>query len=334
MGEKMPEQTKGTEQDYVHEDPVVDAALDWFGRLRESGTDPALLAEFGHWLDQNPRHESEFRHLEGMWGSTAFLKAVKTLPPTLPAELSAGSGGGMGRWTRRIAAAAAIAALGIGAWQSPKLMLQWRADYLTVAGGQSTVTLPDGSTMILNTDSGVAIDFDDGRRDVVLLQGEAWFDVQHDPAHPFRVSGGFGQAVVKGTTFAVQRQADRDEIILEGGRVDVTCFCEGAERVELQPGEAVAVTQAGPLAASAVNADRLLAWREGRIAFEDVRLGDVVDELARYYGGSILVSSDRISRLVVSGNYRLDNIEGAIRTVADAAGVKMTRIPGGIIILR
>lgn len=332
MGKNVQEQTKGTDADFVHDDPVVDAALEWFGRLREAKGDPALLAEFRRWHDQDPLHQSAFRDLEKIWGSSAFLKAVKTLPPPHSAEPALASRRAMGRW--HIAAAAAIAALAVGLWHYPKLMLQWQADYLTLAGEQSTVTLPDGSTMILNTDTGVAIDFDDGRRNIVLLRGEAWFDVQHDPTHPFRVSGGFGRAEVKGTTFAVRRQRDRDEVILESGRVDVICLCDGVERSKLQPGEGVAVTAKGPSAASSVNPERLLAWREGRIVFEDMRLGDVVDELARYYGGRILVSSDRINRLVVTGSYRLDNIDGAIRTLADAAGVKMTRFPGGFIILR
>lgn len=334
MGENVDKQTDGPDRDYVHDDPVVDAALDWFGRLREAPGDAALQAAFRHWLAQDPRHEHEFRALETAWGSTAFLKAVKALPPSLPAELATEARRGAGRWSRRIAAAAAIAALAVGIWQYPGLMLRWRADYLTAAGDQSTVTLPDGSTMILNTDTGVAIDFQDGRRDIVLLQGEAWFDVRHDPAHPFRVTGGFGQAVVKGTSFAVRRQADRDEIVLERGRVDVTCLCQQEDRVELRPGQAVAVTDTGPLAAAAVDSGRRLSWRDGRIAFEEVRLGDVVDELARYYHGRIFVSGDRIGRLVVTGHYRLDNIEGAIRTLADAAGVTMIRVPGGLIILR
>lgn len=336
MGEKVHERTEGTEKDYVHEDPAVDAALDWFGRLREAEEDPAVLAEFRRWLDQDPRHESEFRDLEAIWGSTAFLRAVKSLPPSHSDDPAPAFRRSTHRWSPRVAAAAvaAVAVLAICAWQSPKLMLRWRADYMTVAGDRSTVMLPDGSTMILNTDTGVDVDFQDGRRDIVLLQGEAWFDVQHDPAHPFRVSGGFGQAVVKSTTFAVRRRPDRDEIVLETGRVDVSCLCDSAEQIRLQPGEAVTVTDAGPLAALPANPDRLLAWREGRIVFEDVRLGDVADELARYYGGSILVVSDRIGDLVVTGHYRLDNIEGAIRTLADAAGVKITRLPGGLIILR
>lgn len=60
----------------------------------------------------------------------------------------------------------------------------------------------------------------------------------------------------------------------------------------------------------------------------------MLNELRRYYKPPVIVADNRVSRLIVTGNYRLDNIEGAIRTLADAAGVTMDRLPGGLIILR
>ncbi len=77
------------------------------------------------------------------------------------------------------------------------------------------------------------------------------------------------------------------------------------------------------------DASEALAWREGRIAFDNAKLGTVLGELQRYYSGRIVVLDSRVNRMLVTGNYRLDNVEGAIRTLADAAGVGMTRIPGG-----
>ncbi|NHF74643.1 FecR family protein [Paracoccus sp. 12-3] len=322
------------ETDYVHDDPVVDAALDWFVRLRDAEEDPQILAGFRVWLAQDPRHETEFRALEIMWGSNEFPKAVQTLPNELPDIIAGYSTYRPTKWVKRLASAAAVVLVTVGLWQYPKLMLEWRADYFTATGEQSTIQLPDGSTMILNTDTAIAVDFENGRRDIALLQGEAWFDVQHDPEHPFRVSGGYGRAVVKGTSFSVRREDDRDEVVLERGWVDVTCLCDNPDQVELHPGEGAEVTEEGPQAASLVNPEQALAWREGRIMFEEAQLGHIVDELSRYYGGRILVSRDSISRLLVTGNYRLDDIEAAIRTLADAAGVTMTRVPGGLIILR
>ncbi len=320
--------------DYSHDDPVVDAALTWFGRLREPRDDEALMAQFRQWLAGDPRHEAEFRRIEAIWGSTALLKAAQSLPAAGTGEPAARPHRVDGGLWRIAAALATVAVLATGIWHAPRLMENWRADYLTATGERTTVDLPDGSVMVLNTDSAVTLDFAGGRRDIAILRGEAWFDVRHDPAHPFRVSGGFGRAVVRGTAFSVRRHDDRDEVVLERGSVDVACLCTGARQVELHPGEAVAILRDGPEAPAPVSTGKALAWREGRIVFGDVRLDQVAAELSRYYDGRILVAGDRIGRLVVTGNYRLDGVEDAIRTLADAAGVKMTRLPGGLIILR
>lgn len=322
---------------YSHDDPVVDAALEWFTRLLNVEPDAVTRQKFEAWLKEHPRHEQEFRALEAMWGSKPFLSAVTALDtPHLDRYLSEKSAHKKSsRWFAGVsAAAAAVALVALGAWQLPDILLKWQADYVTATGGQSTVTLPDGSTMVLNTASAVTIDFEGGRRSVRLLQGEAFFDVLHDPEHPFRVAGGYGEVEVKGTAFSVRTDEEKTEVVLERGLVEVTCLCDRGGQAELHPGQSVTVTPQALSSVRDIDARRKLAWRDGRISFEDVPLANVLAELRRYYGGNILVADGRVNRLVVTGNYRLDNIEGAIRTLADAAGVSMTRIPGGIIILR
>jgi len=324
-----------TGEGYVHDDPIADAALEWFARLRNAEPDARTMRDFQAWLDHNTRHAEEFHALEAMWGSSAFAKAVASLPMAESAAKQTAASRRQGlRWLPRLAAAAAVVLAVLGAWQYPKLMLAWQADYITATGDQSTIHLPDGSTMILNTASAVAFDFQNGQRTVRLLKGEAFFDVQHDASHPFRVTGHFGEVEVTGTAFSVRADADSDDVVLERGHVEVTCLCNAAEQVRLEPDEAVTATATSLSAVRKTDPSRALAWRDGRVIFDDQPLGTVLNELRRYYGGTIIVADSRISRLIVTGNYRLDSIEGAIRTLADAAGVGMTRIPGGIIILR
>ncbi|WP_313196034.1 FecR family protein [Shinella zoogloeoides] len=315
------------------DDPVADEALDWFVRMRDGKPDREALEAFHAWRCQSPQHAEEFRSLEALWGSPSFVLAVETLGPARNRHRQPTRRNSLRR-IGQIAAIAATLLVAAGIWQYPALMLAWQADYRTATGARSTIPLPDGSTMILNTATAVALDFEDGRRSVHLLQGEAFFDVRHDPARPFRVTGHFGEVEVKGTAFSVRTEEDADDIVLERGRVEVTCLCNAADRADLDPGEAVTATATSLSQVRTIDAGTALAWREGRISFEGQPLGHVLDELGRYYGGRIVALDSRVSRLTISGNYRLDDIEGAIRTLADAAGVGMTRIPGGIIILR
>jgi transmembrane sensor len=324
---------RADQQQPAHDDRVVDEALDWFARLRNAAPDRETQADFDAWLARSPRHAEEFRAIEAIWGSAAFGKAVAGLgTPTRPTRTVAAPRR-RPRWTGGLTAAAVLL-VALGLWQYPAIMLRWQADYLTAVGQQFTVTLPDGSTMMLDTTSAAAIDFEDGRRNVRLLDGQAFFDVQSDPARPFRVTGRFGAVEVTGTAFSVRSDAGQDRAVLERGRVEVSRLSGGTERVALEPGQMAVATAAALSTAMPVDATEALAWREGRVIFDDQPLARVLDELRRYHGGPVIVANAELGRVHVTGNYRLDDIEGAIRTLADAAGASMTRLPGGIIILR
>lgn len=315
-------------------DPIVDEALEWFARLRNTTPDSQTQSEFERWLAQSPRHAQEYRDLETMWGSALFAKAAEGLPVAKHLPRGICRRGPSAQWAIRIVAAAAIVLIAVGAWQYPAIMLRWQADYMTATGGRSTIRLPDGSTMMLDTASAVSIDFQGGRREVNVLEGEVFFDVKHDPAHPFRVAGKFVETEDRGTAFAVRADADHDRVILEQGRVNVRLIADEGDQVDLEPGQMV-VGDVGRLSAvTSTDASTSLAWREGRIIFKDQPFAHVLRELRRYYPGTVFVADSRVGNLIVTGNYRLDDVAGAIRSLADAAGVTMNRLPGGIIILR
>ncbi|WP_319797328.1 FecR family protein [Nitrobacter sp.] len=323
---------------FAYPDPVVDEALEWLIRRQNAPLEQAEQQQFQEWLLRSPRHSEEFRYLEAMWGSPELRKAAKGLPAATRGlmdrrRLLPSAHHPRARSLRGVAAAA-ILMIAIGAWQYPALMLRWRADYITATGGREQVSLPDGSMMLLNTASAVSIDFTNGQRRVTILEGEAFFDVRPDPAHPFRVAGHFGETEVKGTAFAVRTESDQDTVVLERGRVEVSRLSDSGDHVELDPGEMVTATANALSAVARRDPLEILAWRDGRIIFENQRLSRVLDELRRYYDGTVIVADRRVGDFVVTGNYRLDDVPGAIRTLADAAGATMTRLPGGIILLR
>ncbi|MCV3208010.1 FecR domain-containing protein [Mesorhizobium sp. YC-39] len=230
--------------------------------------------------------------------------------------------------------AAALAVVAIGAVQLPGLMLRWQADYMTAAGDFRQISLPDGSVMMLNTASAAAVDFDNGRRGVRLLEGEAFFKVVPDPAHPFLVSAAFSHVQVTGTAFAVRTGSQIDTVTLERGHVEVSRLNDAADMASLDPGEMVEVTSDALSPVRTVDAQSALAWVGGRIVFRNDLLSAAVRDLARYYPEPIFVLSSRVGNIRVTGNYRLDDPEGAIRNLAEAAGAKVSRLPGGVLILR
>lgn len=321
-----------------HPDAAVDEALDWFMRLQEDET-PETLRVFETWTEGHPDRVKAFDDLVRMQGMASLQRATLADRDRQRGERHPAGRAAAARRPNRArrfgyATIAAVLLATVGWQQLPGLLLQWRSDYLTAAGERETIVLPDGSSVLLNTASAIAVDFDRGARRVTLLEGEAYFDVKHDAQHPFIVAGHFSDVEVKGTAFGVLAQEARDTVVLERGRVDVTRRSENGERATLEPGQMVIATGEGLSAVTNTDTIQSLAWREGRIVFYDRAFGAALSDLQRYYDGRVLVMTSRFSDRLVSGNYRVDDPEAAIRTLAASAGATVTRLPGGVLILR
>lgn len=222
--------------------------------------------------------------------------------------------------------------LALAIYQAPEMLLRWQADYLTETGEQQEIRLPDGSTMMLNTASAAAIDFENGRRHVRLLRGEAYFDVRHDETHPFTVSGAYSDTHDLGTVFLVRRDNGKDTVILREGLIAVRRLEGEGRNVTLQPGQEIDATEQRLSAVSAANLDQSFAWTDGLLIFRNEKFATALQELERYFSGKVIVAESKLNRVTVSGNYRIDDPEAAIRTLAEAAGANVTRLPGLIIL--
>jgi transmembrane sensor len=325
-------------------DPVHDEALRWFIELQAVESDPAARRAFDAWLVQDRRHAAAFAKVVELWNSAEFgkaltshglaparnedrgqLAALTAERPRAPASRS---------WGRRIAAVAAVLILAIAAAQYSGLLLYFSADYVTATGQQQRVSLPDGSTVLLNSGSAIVLDFGDARRVVRLIEGEAYFDVVPNPDRPFRVTGRFVDVEVTGTAFTVRATGETDNVTLQRGSVSVRPRSAHARAVKLLPRYAVAVGATGTTAVDLVDPSDVFAWLEGRIRFRDRRLGDVLDELRRYHRGIIIVANGRLADIRVSGNYRLEDPALVVASLADAVGATLTRLSDRVLILR
>lgn len=315
------------------DDPFAAEALDWFVRLQASSGDPATSRAFRTWLAGDPRRAAAFEKVTEVWGAPEFLQATKNVAEAtgFVAPRKKSRRRSLAKKATAVATAVVVA---FGLAKAPDLALRLRADYVTTAGEQRVVTLPDGSRVTLNTESAIALDFVKGQRDVRILQGEAYFDVRSGLPVPFRVAGHFGDVEVRGTAFSVKLDDREDNVVLSRGSVDVASRTEPKEHALLSPGEMVSVTATSISPITKIDMERSLAWLEGRIIFDDQLLGDVLNDLRRYYSGRIFVANSAIERVAVSGNYKLDQPLLVIRSLAEAAGATVTTLPGGIIILR
>lgn len=322
---------KTADTDNRHADPVTDAALDWFVRLLDTPTDPATLAAYRAWREGDPRHARAFDRLTEIGGMPELRSATLAHRSTPPAPVRQ-AWRTRRAWLGAMAASALLAV--VGARLYPDLKTRWSADHRTDTGERRELALPDGSRLLLDSDSAVTVAFDGRERRVTLLRGQAWFDVARDTARPFRVAAGFSEVEVTGTAFSVRSDDQEDSVFLERGRVTVRRPDDPGRAMVLAPGDRLTATALGLTMQPRPNPAEILSWRDGRYAFHNEPLAAVVATLRRHHPAPILLLDDRIAAERVSGNYRLDDPLGALAALAGMVGARMTVLPGGIAVLR
>jgi transmembrane sensor len=202
--------------------------------------------------------------------------------------------------------------------------------YETAVGGQRRITLADGSSVILNTNSRLDVDFSGNRRDVHLVRGEAYFEVVHDKTRPFTVYA--NDYVVRdiGTAFDVHlSKTGLVEVGVTRGSVEVAPANGGhvSRGVKswgvLAAGHEIVLGQKDERAEVVPSADmgRKLAWRQGELIYTGQPLGEVLADVSRYSDIKIEVADPALENLPVGGAFRTDQIEAIFAALENNFGI-------------
>jgi transmembrane sensor len=308
--------------------PDADAeAVAWVIRLTSGDASAAECAAFELWRTESPIHEVAFSEARKLWSG---LGDVLPTPVVVANVVSEGHPPALSR--RRmlpnpvVALAASIALLvGIGA----KYMTNWRYDHVTALGQREVVALADGSRVQLSSDSAIDIRFGADARRVRLVRGEAYFDVVHDAQRPFIVDAGDDAVHDIGTAFSVRLEGDGVLVVVERGAVEVT---GDAAPVMLEPNQRVRYGKGRNARVEPANIVEDLAWTSGRLILEDRSLREVVDELNRYFSNSVVLLGGEIGTRRINAVVDLDHIDTWLDALQDSQGVKVTRLPGFVVL--
>jgi ferric-dicitrate binding protein FerR (iron transport regulator) len=224
---------------------------------------------------------------------------------------------------------------------------RWQ-EYATAAGERSRITLPDGTRLTLAPESRLrlAADYGRGPREV-FLNGEAYFAVVHDVAHPFTVHAGHAVATDIGTAFDVRAYAtDGDvRVAVAEGQVGIrsvgtalmppASLPPGSAPIRtLARGDVAVVTDRAVTVMHGVDVVTLVGWQDGRIAFQDVLVRDVVRQLSRWYDLDVRVTdsalaAERITLAVTSDSVAkaLDYLVLITNARVERSGRTVTIVP-------
>ena len=104
------------------------------------------------------------------------------------------------------------------------------------------------------------------------------------------------------------------------------------QRLRLRAGESVRVGPQGFDQPARLDADKELAWVQGRLVFENCPLSQVLAELRRYYPGWIVNNNEHLAKVAVTGNYRLDQPLDVVRSLAHITSARLSEFPALVIL--
>jgi len=242
-------------------------ALNWLVRVNDPDFDQWDAWEA--WLAADARHAEVYWRLAEAEGDA--VEAMKTAPARTMPVIRRGFA-----WPRPAAIAASVGVLALGvAWIGWSALPQTHM-IETAPGEQRTITLADGSTVVLDGATRLAMDRRKPR-EVTLEAGRALFEVEHDEAHPFLVEVGDTTLTDLGTIFDVTRLQDGARVSVSEGSVQVDA---GAARTVLNPGDSAVSTPRG-IERGSIAPEDVDGWREGRLSWNDERLSVVAQDLSR-----------------------------------------------------
>ncbi|WP_129778025.1 FecR family protein [Peristeroidobacter soli] len=321
----MPSNHKDDEFDDLPEpavSPLEEEAIRWLVRLTSGEANAAERAQFERWSNQSPEHRAALRNARQLWASLegVLVEPQEEAPPAAPVAKKAVEAPSRRSSMFRYFALAASLLLGAGvAYQS---LHDWRHDYVTATGRQEQIKLADNSTVTLNTDTAIDVQYSALERRVVLARGEAFFDVAHNPDLPFIVRAGEGEVRVLGTAFSVRKDGDQLLVTVERGRVEVRA---GVDFVVLTPNQQVRFNGAVLREAQAIDSHSQLAWRRGRLIIEDQPLSQVISELDRYHPGMFVVTNDAVGSRRVNAVIDLAHIDDWLAALTDSQPIELHR---------
>ena len=174
-------------------------------------------------------------------------------------------------------------------------------------GGENTVILADGTTVHLNAGSKLTypVRFA-GKRRVVALEGEAYFDVVKDETRPFIVQTHLGEVNINAYTDASVYTT------LVHGKVQFSSSSIGT--IILSPGEQ-AVVSANGSEKRMVDLDEYVGWVDGRYVFNNRPLGEIMQTFERWYDIQVYYETPHLRDITYSGSLKR---YGTINSFLDA----------------
>lgn len=325
-------------------------ACAWVAQVDGGNMSEGDIDALKEWISRSPQHKAAFERMAARFMEMQDpLGALKTpiapkakrrffsLPPLF------GSSGLTAAFATVVLGLFIAAAVFHQRLEPPKDSVYFNtASYQSSLGEQKTVTLSDGSSIVLNTNTRVDVGMGTEERSIHLIYGEAIFDVAKDPTRPFKVYTEKGVVKAIGTVFSVRVRKADVEVVVEEGIVEVAPKQEATKDPSLSSDLLATKVVSGKTATfnetqqivTAVDMktmDKKLSWRDGILVFEVDPLSYVVEEVSRYTDVKIVISDPQILNTPVGGNFQVGETKALLDALEKGFGMKVTKVRDDLI---
>jgi transmembrane sensor len=236
----------------------------------------------------------------------------------------------------RLMRIAAVAVLLIGAfWAGRHFFGNTALTHMEYAnnGQKRQLELPDGTKVWLNADASLEypLAFEPNERRVKLI-GEAFFEVAHNPAQPFKVQLPNGGIVeVLGTQFDVKALpgAEQTSVLVRSGKVRFSPDGQHQGTLLLAGQKAVFERSSSRVQVRSVTTFNELAWQTGGLEFVHVPLKTVISDLQDHYQVKISLLNADLNQCTYTAPLTSQPIEKVLKSIALTYGMRLKQLDNG-----
>ncbi|HHM21459.1 MAG TPA: DUF4974 domain-containing protein [Bacteroidetes bacterium] len=303
------------------------------------------------WINSNETNRQFFEEVQHTWQ----LARPAALPPPFRADLETAwakidsatssppakkrpAGKTFRIWkktTARSIAAALLLFIGVGLWwlaqrgePAPWTTLQ------TTADEKREATLPDGSQVWLNENTRLSYPANFDER-TIRLEGEAFFEVQHNEKKPFLIYCKEATTTVLGTSFNVRAypKEERIEVTVETGKVALTLTQNDTPPVIVPAGTSgIIFIKEKKVVREQKKIGNATAWKTGRLQFEEEPMKNVIATLERYFATTIKVENELIYQCPYTSSFDQARLDEILLIIGASVGFEASKNADGFVL--
>lgn len=290
-------------------------AIEWYARRASGVFTEQEQQQLMLWLEADPGHLHAWQTLQ--------RQLSRTVAPLVQQQAAVHALCDAGHSRRRLLRGAlGLGAMAVGGqlltMPGGPLHARFRADLRTSTAQRRSFTLEDGSTLQLNAQSSVDVNFNPLQRHVQLLRGAAQAQVRSDPARPFVLACPWGEVWLDSGQCLLAMQAGQSQVWALEGSLQLRTPHDSQH---LAAGEGLAFDGHRWRDLPSRYVDER-SWTRGMLEVHDQSLGQVVEHLAPYHQGLLHVSP-AAAVLRISGVFALDDTRGALAALRDVLPLRI-----------